>query len=252
MLLAVALGDARLLLLQLVDLRAQRSGRWRCSALTRSSRRPGRRAWICLQRLSFWMRSVRALVSASLSCVRPRDDDVLAAVERAGVLLLLVLRERQLALPARACPGVRLRRSATRRSSRASATFSARFSRDVFVGEGVDGARRKIRIGRVERSCPPAGCRGPDRRSRRAEQRVGVAAASTRWSRRSADRRRLRRGDQAIRPRRVVLDRGDAVRQRRRLRTLAVEFGDRASDRASPATRCARSRPRMMRSCVCM
>ena len=71
---------------------------------------------------------MRALVAASFELRQPRHHDVLAAVERAGILLFLVLRERQLALPAPACPASRLRRSATRRSSRASATFSDRLS----------------------------------------------------------------------------------------------------------------------------
>ena len=108
-------------------------------------------AWICRHRPSFWMRSMRALVAASFDCGQPRDDDVLAAVEGAGVLRFLVLRQRRgrSACTSSAC----FCTSPVSHSALFSSvcTLSVEIVRDVLVGERVGGARRELRIRRVER-----------------------------------------------------------------------------------------------------
>ena len=78
------------------------------------------------------------------------DDDVLAAVERAGVLLFFVLRERELALLDELALAFDLAGQPLGALLEAL-DLQPQILRDVFFGEGVDGPRGKLRIGRVER-----------------------------------------------------------------------------------------------------
>ena len=127
---------------------------------------------------------------------------------------------------ARAGPGARPRRSATRRSSRGVWTFSCRFSDDVFVRIRVDGAGRKHRVGPVvgdtSTSWLPRTCATSTRPIKRSGQIARPTSSADGGSTGGAERG----GDQPVRPHHVELDRRDAARQLRRLRPLAVEFGD--------------------------
>ena len=156
--------------------------------------------------------------------VEPRDDDVLAAVERGGILGFLVSRELHVALGDQFGLLLHLTGQPLRALLEAR-DLERQILVDVIFGEGIDGARGEFRIRGVERHVDQLAAANL-RDMQLADQRVAVARG---LDRRGVGQRGLRtRGGRyhPIRHGRVALDDRDGLRQLRRLGSLAVEFRD--------------------------